>query len=82
MENTEYSAGRLAVCEHWLTREGTRIYKGVADLSAKNGYRGDIREDAVARVSAIRRSQQSKKDAPAPKLRGNKARKAAEKSSE
>lgn len=57
-----------------------RIYKGVADFTAKNGYRGDIREDAVSRVSAIRRSQKAKKDSPAQKLRGKQAKKAAEKS--
>ncbi|KAJ5246942.1 ribosomal L28e protein family-domain-containing protein [Penicillium chermesinum] len=53
-----------------------KIYKGVADLTAKNGYRADLREEAVARVSAIRRSQKPKKETPAPKLRGAKARKA------
>ena len=57
-----------------------RIYKGVADFTAKNGYRGDIRENAVSRVSAIRRSQKAKKDSPAQKLRGKQAKKAAEKS--
>jgi large subunit ribosomal protein L28e len=55
-----------------------RIYKGVADRTAKNGYRADIREEAVARVSAVRRSQLPKKDAPAKKARGSKARKAEE----
>jgi large subunit ribosomal protein L28e len=55
-----------------------RIYKGVASKTAKNGYRADLREEAVARVSAIRRSQKAKKDAPAPKVRGAKARAAAE----
>jgi hypothetical protein len=57
-----------------------RIYKGVADKTAKNGYRADLREEAVARVSAVRRSQLPKKDAPAKKLRGIRARKAAEES--
>ncbi|PWY64299.1 ribosomal protein L28e [Aspergillus heteromorphus CBS 117.55] len=57
-----------------------KIYKGVADKTAKNGYRGDVRESAVARVSAIRRSQQPKKETPPQKLRGVQARKAAEKS--
>ncbi|GES63351.1 60S ribosomal protein L28 [Aspergillus terreus] len=62
---------------------GTRkIYKGVADKTAKNGYRADLREDAVARVSAIRRSQKVKKATPARKPRGAQARKAAEKDSE
>ncbi|KGO63669.1 Ribosomal protein L28e [Penicillium italicum] len=55
-----------------------RIYKGVADKTAKNSYRADLREEAVARVSAVRRSQLPKKDAPAQKLRGSKARKAEE----
>jgi large subunit ribosomal protein L28e len=55
-----------------------KIYKGVADRTAKNGYRADIREEAVARVSAVRRSQLPKKDAPAKKARGSKARKAEE----
>ncbi|GKZ27140.1 hypothetical protein AbraIFM66951_004556 [Aspergillus brasiliensis] len=57
-----------------------KIYKGVADKTAKNGYRADIRENAVARVSAIRRSQKAKKETPAQKPRGAKARKAEEKS--
>jgi large subunit ribosomal protein L28e len=55
-----------------------RIYKSVASASAKNGYRADLREAAVARVSALRRAQQPKKDAPAPKPRGAKAKQAAE----
>lgn len=55
-----------------------RIYKGVADKTAKNNYRADLREEAVARVSAVRRSQLPKKDTPAQKPRGAKARKAEE----
>jgi large subunit ribosomal protein L28e len=55
-----------------------RIYKSVASASAKNGYRADLREVAVARVSALRRSQKPKKDVPASKPRGAKAKKAAE----
>lgn len=61
--------------DHYLL---SRIYKGVADKTAKNSYRADLREEAVARVSAVRRSQLPKKDAPAQKLRGSKARKAEE----
>lgn len=59
-----------------------RIYKGVADKTAQNNYRADLREEAVARVSAIRRSQKPKKETPPQKLRGSKARQAAEKDSE
>lgn len=53
-----------------------RIYKNVADKTAKYGYRADVREDAVARVSAIRRSQKPKKESPPKKPRGAAARKA------
>ncbi|CAI7583493.1 unnamed protein product [Penicillium pancosmium] len=53
---------------------GTRkIYKGVADKTAQHGYRADLREEAVARVSAVRRSQKAKKETPARKPRGSKA---------
>jgi large subunit ribosomal protein L28e len=68
------------------TKHGTdlhvyyRIYKGVASKTAQHGYRADVREEAVARVSALRRSQQPKKDTPASKPRG--ARKAAAEASE
>ena len=53
-------------------------YKSVANLSARNGYRPDLREAAVARVSAIRKSQRTPKPDHEKKLRGNKAKKAAE----
>ncbi|KAK5787492.1 hypothetical protein VI817_009989 [Penicillium citrinum] len=53
-----------------------KVYKGVADKTAQNGYRADLREEAVARVSAVRRSQKAKKDTPAQKPRGAKARQA------
>ncbi|KAL2007188.1 hypothetical protein VTN00DRAFT_8626 [Thermoascus crustaceus] len=66
----------------WSPKTSNRkIYKGVASLAAKNGYRADLRAEAVARVSAIRQSQRPKKDAPPAKLRGAKAKKAAEKAS-
>lgn len=52
-------------------------YKAVANHSAKNGYRPDLREAAVQRVSAIRKSQKDPKPTPESKPRGNKAKKAA-----
>ncbi|KAI1858086.1 uncharacterized protein JN550_012842 [Neoarthrinium moseri] len=52
-------------------------YKAVANQTAKNGYRADLREAAVQRVSAIRRSQLEVKPEPEKKLRGNAAKKAA-----
>ncbi|KAI5868036.1 60S ribosomal protein L28 [Durotheca rogersii] len=54
-----------------------KIYKSVANKTAKSGYRPDLREAAVARVSAVRRSQKDPKPTPEPKLRGAKAKKAA-----
>lgn len=57
------------------------IYKNVADKTAKSGYRADVREEAIARVSAVRRSQRPKKETPPKKLRGTAAKKAAEKES-
>ncbi|KAJ5570362.1 uncharacterized protein N7459_009792 [Penicillium hispanicum] len=75
--------GKNEVTVTYGPKTGTRkIYKGVADKTAQNGYRGDLREEAVARVSAIRRSQKPKKDTPAQKPRGAKARKEAGKDSQ
>lgn len=55
-----------------------RTYRGIANQVAKNRYRPDLRAEAVARASAIRQAQRPKKEAPKSKLRGAKARKAAE----
>ena len=54
-----------------------RTYKAVANQTAKTGYRADLRQDAVERVSAIKRAQRPAKETPEPKLRGNAAKKAA-----
>ncbi|KAF2484658.1 ribosomal L28e protein family-domain-containing protein [Neohortaea acidophila] len=55
-----------------------KVYKSVVNSTAKKGYRSDLRAEAVARASAIKQSQREKKDAPATKPRGAKARKARE----
>ncbi len=62
-------------------KRGYRTYKGIVNYTAKSGYRSDLRAEAVARASAIRQSQRSKKDIPEKKLRGGKAKKATEKES-
>ena len=54
-----------------------RGYRAVASQTARNSYRADLREAAVQRVSAIRRTQLSAKPEAEPKLRGKKAQKAA-----
>ena len=57
-----------------------RTYKTVANQTAKNGYRADLRSAAVERVSAIQHTKKPVKPEAEPKLRGSKAKKAAEQS--
>ncbi|KAF4468658.1 ribosomal l28e [Fusarium albosuccineum] len=54
-----------------------RTYQAVANQTAKNGYRPDLRSAAVERASAVKRSHKPVKPEPEQKLRGNKAKKAA-----
>lgn len=60
---------------------GRKIYKSVVNTTAKRGYRADLRAAAVARASAVKLSQQQKKQRAAPKPRGAAAKKNAEESS-
>lgn len=53
-----------------------RTYKNVANYVAKGGYRPDLREAAIARASAVRKSQRPVKPEPEKKLRGNAAKRA------
>ncbi|PYI10892.1 ribosomal protein L28e [Aspergillus sclerotiicarbonarius CBS 121057] len=78
--NPQQPAKNVVSVTYGSSASTRKIYKGVADKTAKNGYRADVREDAVARVSAIRRSQKPKKETPPQKPRGAQARKAEEKS--
>ncbi|KAJ2906702.1 hypothetical protein MKZ38_000438 [Zalerion maritima] len=55
-------------------KTGRKTYKAVANMTAKAGYRADLREAAVSRVSAIRRSQRPVKPTPERKPRGKKAK--------
>ncbi|RKF56480.1 putative 60S ribosomal protein L28e [Golovinomyces cichoracearum] len=52
-----------------------KTYKGIVNTTVRSMYRSDLRAEAVARASAIRRSQRPKRDLPEKKLRGSKARK-------
>nr|POE90343.1 putative 60s ribosomal protein l28e [Quercus suber] len=56
-----------------------KVYRSVVNSTAKKGYRSDLRAEAVSRASAVKLSQREKKERAAPKLRGKKARVAAEK---
>ena len=68
----------LAVKVEPHTKLRCRIYRGVVNSTAKQGYRADLRQEAVARASAIRQGQRPKKETPEKKSRGAKAKKAAE----
>ncbi|KAB5558387.1 ribosomal protein L28e [Coniochaeta sp. 2T2.1] len=59
------------------TKSTRKTFKSIANQTAKSGYRPDLRAAAVARASAIRRSQRPVKPTPESKLRGNAAKKAA-----
>jgi large subunit ribosomal protein L28e len=58
-----------------------RVYKGIVNQTAERGYRLDLRKEAVARASAIRLSQETKKELPEKKVRGAKAKEALRKKS-
>ncbi|KAL8972852.1 MAG: hypothetical protein Q9183_000327 [Haloplaca sp. 2 TL-2023] len=62
-------------------KSGPKIYKGIVNYTAKQKYRADLRQEAVARASAIRQSHRPKKETPEKKVRGAKAKAAAEKES-
>ncbi|KAF2994591.1 hypothetical protein E8E13_001788 [Curvularia kusanoi] len=55
-----------------------KLYSAIVNSTAKRNYRPDLRKDAVARASAIRKAAKPVKASPAQKLRGAKALKAVE----
>ncbi|KAL9602129.1 MAG: hypothetical protein Q9179_002637 [Wetmoreana sp. 5 TL-2023] len=62
-------------------KSGPKMYRGIVNYTAKQNYRADLRQEAVGRASAIRQSHRPKKETPEKKLRGVKAKAAAEKES-
>ncbi|MCJ1472832.1 hypothetical protein MMC13_001481 [Lambiella insularis] len=60
-------------------KSGPKIYKNVVNVVAKQGYRPDLRREAVARASAIRQASRPVKETPERKPRGAKAKKGTEK---
>ncbi|KAI9718993.1 MAG: hypothetical protein M1828_006369 [Chrysothrix sp. TS-e1954] len=71
-------ASSRATTAYGSNTSSRKIYRSVAGSTAKRGYRADLRQEAIARASAIKDSQRKKKDAPEKKVRGAKARKAAQ----
>lgn len=63
---------------HRVSNAVHRTFKAIANQTAKSGYRPDLRAAAIARASALLRSQRPVKPTPEPKLRGNAAKKAAQ----
>ncbi|EFX00650.1 60S ribosomal protein l28 [Grosmannia clavigera kw1407] len=61
-------------------KSARKTYRSIAGAVAKSGYRADLRAAAIARASAILRAQRPVKADYEVKLRGTKARKAAESS--
>jgi large subunit ribosomal protein L28e len=55
----------------------SRTFTGIVNSTTKRNYRPDLRKDAVARASAIRKSQRAVKADKPTKTRGAKARAAA-----
>lgn len=53
-----------------------RTYANIINSTAGRNYRMDLRKDAVARASAIRKSQKPVKEDKPAKVRGAKARNA------
>ena len=54
-----------------------KVYRSVVSSTHNKGYRADLRAEAVARASQLKKVAAHKKQAPAAKLRGRKAEKAA-----
>jgi len=61
--------------KNWLSK--CRTYSTIVKSTANRNYRTDLRKDAVARASAIRKSQKPVKESKPAKLRGAKAKAAA-----
>jgi large subunit ribosomal protein L28e len=50
-----------------------RTYSAIVNSTTKRNYRPDLRQDAVAKASAIRKSQKPVKESKPAKARGAKA---------
>jgi len=55
-----------------------RTFASIVNSTTKRNYRPDLRKDAVARASAVRKSQRPVKADRPTKTRGSKAKAAAE----
>jgi large subunit ribosomal protein L28e len=56
-----------------LFTNNRRTYSAIVNSTTKRNYRPDLRQDAVAKASAIRKSQKPVKESKPSKVRGAKA---------
>ncbi|WYZ40360.1 hypothetical protein EsH8_IV_000701 [Colletotrichum jinshuiense] len=77
-KNSNKPAQNITEVTYGGNKSSRKTYSAVARQAAAGGYRADLREAAVQRVSAIRRSQRPVKPEAEKKPRGNKAKKAEE----
>ncbi|KDN68397.1 putative ribosomal L28e family protein [Colletotrichum sublineola] len=75
-KNGNKPAKSLTEVTYGGNKSARKTYSAVARQAAAGGYRADLREAAVQRVSAIRLAQRPVKPTPEKKPRGNKAKKA------
>ncbi|KAF2638919.1 ribosomal protein L28e [Massarina eburnea CBS 473.64] len=68
-------ASHIQVSSVPAKRSARKTYAGVINQTAGRNYRSDLRTDAVARASSIRKSQKPVKESPPKKARGKKAQK-------
>lgn len=70
-------ASSLQIATFGSNTSTRKTYRSIVNSTARKSYRPDLRREAVARASAIRRAQKPKPNDRPVKLRGAKARKAA-----
>ncbi|KAF2404162.1 ribosomal protein L28e [Trichodelitschia bisporula] len=75
---TQKPASQLQKSTIGKNKSSRETFKAIVGGTAKQGYRVDLRREVVARASAIKSSQRPVRQQPTPKLRGTKAKKAAE----
>ena len=68
-------ASSLQTSNFGSSTSSRKTYRGIVNSTAKKGYRSDLRGPAVARASAIKKSQKPVKERPESKPRGKKAAK-------
>ncbi|KAF2004454.1 ribosomal protein L28e [Amniculicola lignicola CBS 123094] len=69
-----FPASQIQTSTFSSSRSTRKTYSAIVNSTAKKGYRPDLLKDAVARSSAIRKSQKDVKESKPKKARGAKAR--------